>query len=914
MPTARFLAAALVGAALSFSVPAAAAGSPVPSIPFQTFTLDNGLTLVVHEDHKAPIVAVNVWYHVGSKNEPAGRTGFAHLFEHLMFQGTENFDDEYFKPFEQVGATGMNGTTNFDRTNYFANVPTTALDLALWMESDRMGHLLGAIDQARLDEQRDVVKNEKRQGENRPYGRVFEHIVSNVFPVGHPYHWLPIGSMEDLDAASLEDVKDWFRRYYGPNNAVIVVAGDVEPEAARAAVEKHFGDIPPGPTVTRMQRWIPALDGERREVMQDRVPQARVYKTWVAPEQGTREATHLALVNQILSGAKTSRLFQRLVYEEQAATDVGASPFFGEIAGAIIVWATAQPGDDTRRVEALLDEEIARFLKEGPSAEELARAKTELRSGFVRGMERVGGFGGKSDILAEGMVYSEDPAHYARELAWLDSATARDLRDAARRWLGDGVYVLDVQPFPTDLVASAEGVDRSSPPYPSSFPEPEFPEFQRDTLSNGMKLIVAHRDAVPVVEFELLLDAGYAADQFAAPGVANMAMAMLDEGTKRRSALEISEQAAQLGALIGAGSNLDTSYVTLSALSQNLQPSLELFADVVLNPAFPEAELSRLKRQTLAQIANEKVEPFATALRVAPKLLYGDGHAYALPFSGTGTEDSVNAMSRAELEKFHRTWFRPNNATLVVVGDTTLEAIKPELERLFAQWQPGEVPVKNVGPVTPPDGARVYLVDRPESQQSMIVAAQVAPPKANPQEIAIEAMNNVLGGTFTSRVNMNLREDKGWSYGARSRIVDAEGPRPFLVYAPVQADKTAESMAEMRRELEELVGSAPATPDEVEKVKRANTLTLPGRWETSQAVADSLAELVRFGLPDDHWSRYPDAVQSLDAAAVREATSDVIDPQHLIWVVVGDRARVEPALRELGVGEIRIVNADGEVL
>ncbi|MFW6093651.1 MAG: M16 family metallopeptidase [Pseudomonadota bacterium] len=912
MPTARYLAVALVGAALMFSM---APDAAVPEIPYETFTLDNGLTVVVHEDEKAPIVAVNVWYHVGSKNEPEGRTGFAHLFEHLMFQGSENYDDEYFKPFERVGATSMNGTTSFDRTNYFANVPTTALDLALWMESDRMGHLLGAIDQERLDEQREVVKNEKRQGENQPYGRVFEHIFGNVFPEGHPYHWTPIGSMADLDAASLEDVKDWFRTYYGPNNAVISIAGDVDAETVRDQVAHHFGQIPPGPTLTTMARWIPELDGERREIMEDRVPQARIYKTWVAPERDTRSAAHLALVNEILAGGKTSRLYERLVYDEQAATDIGASPFFGEIAGAMILWATAQPGDTTEDVEAMLDEALARFLAEGPTESEVRRAKTALRSDFVRGMERVGGFGGKSDLLAEGMVYAGDPGQYRREMEWLEAATAEDLRDTARRWLGDDAYVLDVRPFPDDLHASPQAdVDRSSPPYPDAFPEPDFPEFERATLSNGMDVIVAQRDAVPVVEMELVLDAGYAADQFAAPGVANMAMAMLDEGTEQRTALEISEEAAQLGAEIGAGSNLDSSFVTLSALEENLDESLALYADVILEPAFPEPELARLKKQTLAAIANEKVEPFPMGLRVLPQLLYGDDHAYSVPFSGTGTEASVNAMTPADLQGFHDTWFKADNATLVVVGDTSLAEIRPRLERHFSDWQPGEVPQKNLGPVTPPDEPVVYLVDRPESQQSMIIAGQAAPPKANPDEVAIEAMNDVLGGTFTSRVNMNLREDKGWSYGARSTVVDAEGPRPLMVYAPVQADKTAESMTEMLREVEELVGSSPVTEQEVEKVKRTNTLSLPGRWETASAVADSISQLVRFGLPDDHWDTYPHAVQALDPRTVQQAAEQVLTPGQLTWVVVGDRDRIEPALRELGVGEIRHIDADGNLL
>ena len=883
-------------------------------IPYERHVLENGLTLVIHEDRKAPIVAVNVWYHVGSKDERPGRTGFAHLFEHLMFNGSENHDAEYFEPFDRVGATGQNGTTNFDRTNYFQTVPSTALDLALWMESDRMGHLLGAVTQEKLDEQRDVVKNEKRQGENEPYGKVFETILRNVYPAGHPYSWETIGSMEDLDAASLEDVQTWFRTWYGPNNATLVVSGDVNSEEVLEKVRLYFGDIPPGPPLSRQDTWIAKRTGTHRAVMQDRVPQARVYRVWNVPGWGSADADYLELAASALASGKNSRLYERLVYREQIATDVAAYPYAGEIGGLMMLWATAHPGEDPGAaldaLEAAMEEELARFLEEGPTERELERVRIQARSGFIRGMERIGGFGGKSDILAENQVYAGDPLAYQASFERLAAATPEVVRDAARRWLSDGDFVLRVLPFEERAVA-ADGADRASLPFPDSFPEARFPDFERGRLSNGLELVVATRRDVPVVTFNLLLDAGYAADQFGKPGTASLAMGMLDEGTETRDALEISDELSMLGASLGAGSSLDVSSVTLSSLTENLDASLELFADIVLRPSFPENEFERLRRQQLAAIQRVKSRPVSMGLRVLPRLLYGEGHAYDLPLTGSGTEATVNALEIDDLKAFHDTWFKPDNATLIVVGDTDLASIQPRLEALFAEWEPGPVPVKNVADVDQPAGGTVYLVDRPEAEQSVVFAAQLAPPTSNPDEIALQAMNEVLGGDFTSRINMNLREDKNWSYGAFTAMLPAEGPRPFFAYAPVQTDSTGPAIRELVGELEAIRRERPPTAVEVDTVKDRTTLSLPGRWETGAAVAGSLAEIVRYGLPDDWWATYSGKVRALDVADVAAAAKAHVLPERLVWVIVGDLERIESQVRELGLGDIVFIDADG---
>ena len=882
----------------------------LPDIQFEKFILDNGLTLIVHEDHKAPIVSVNIWYHVGSKNEPAGKSGFAHLFEHLMFNGSENFNDDYFQVLERVGATDLNGTTNLDRTNYFQNVPKNALDQVLWMESDRMGHLLGAVDQAKLDEQRGVVQNEKRQGENQPYGKVFTAILEAVFPYNHPYAHSVIGSMEDLNAASLEDVQEWFRTYYGPNNAVIVIAGDISPDEALAKANQYFGHIPPSPPIAKHAEWIAKRTGEQRQVMQDRVPQARIYKVWNVPNSLSTDTSLLDLYSSVLADGKNSRLYNRLVYQDQIATDVTAFIQNGEIASLFIIQATANPGNDLTAVETAIDEEMNRLLTEGPEQDELNRVRTQMRARFIRGIERIGGFGGKSDALARSEVYGGSPDAYKQTIVDQQNATVESIRDAANRWLTDGVYVLEVEPFPR-YAARGESVDRSRLPDLDTPPDVSFPDIQRSELSNGLSVVLVERNAIPTVGIQLMVNAGYAADQLASPGTASLAMNMLDEGTDYLSSLEISGELEMLGAVLTTGSNLDTSNVTLNALTENLEPSLELFADVILNPSFPQSELDRLKQEQLARIQREQTTPIAMAQRVFPKLIYGADHAYGQGLTGSGTLDSVRNLQRNDLVDFVRAWFKPNNATLIIVGDTDLDTLVPLLEEQFADWQPGNVPAKNVSDVAHQQESKIFLIDRPDSLQSVIYAGHIAPAVEDETEIAIGTMNNILGGSFTSRINMNLREDKGWSYGSRTIMIPTNSQRPFFVQAPVQTDRTADSMQEVINELRGFIGEAPPTRDEVQKAQDSQSLRLAGRWETNNAVSGSLREIVRFGYEDDYFDRYAERVRSLNIEDVAEAARGVVRPENLVWLVVGDRNQVEADIEALGIADIEILDADG---
>jgi len=924
-------------------VGAARAASDPIEIPYTRFTLPNGLTVIVSEDHKAPVVAVSVWYRVGSADEPKGRTGFAHLFEHLMFQKSENHDDEFFAPFERIGATDMNGTTWFDRTNYYETVPTTALDMALWMESDRMGHLLGAIGQAELDEQRGVVKNEKRQGENQPYGRVDQRVQANLYPANHPYHHDTIGSMKDLDAASLDDVKLWFTTWYGAANVTIALVGDITPEVAKEKMLAYFGDIPPGPRVAREQPWAAPRTESLRETMHDRVAQTRIVRSWGLPWLGDPDVARLQLAAQVLGGDKTSRLYRRLVYTDKLADGVSVHVLPFALASTLQLSVDVKSGVDAAKVEAAIADEWNRFLADGPTDDELLRARTRIRAGFIRSIERVNN---KADVLAEGQIYRGNPGAWKDDLAQLDAATPASVRAAAKKWIARGDYTLVVEPLPNDgeLVAEDEierpgraaldgrpaavpvsvpdggwhavpsAVDRTKGvPAVDRFPDLAFPELQRGKLKNGIEVVLAERHAIPVVQIQMMFDAGYASDEGRASGTASFTMAMLDEGTKDLDSLEIARRAQRLGAIVSAGSGLDRSSVSLNALKAQLDASLALYADIVRNPAFRDTDIERIRNQWLAGIAQEKTQPVGLALRTLPPLLYGKGHPYAIPFTGSGSEASIRSLRADDLRAWTRDYLRPDNARILVAGDTTLAEITRRLDAVFGDWKAPATPVpeKSIPTVSAPDKPRVFLIDKPGAQQSLILAGVVAPSTKAKNSLEIGTMNGAFGGAFTSRLNMNLREDKHWAYGASSFLQNALGQRPFMLYAPVQTDKTAESVAEILREAREVVGKRPLAAAEIGKIKLGDVRSMPGQYQTTGAVLGALAGIIQYDRPDDYVRTLKTRIEAQTDAAVQAAAVEVIRPDALTWVIVGDLARIEAPVRKLGIGEVRVLDPDG---
>jgi zinc protease len=899
--------------ALVAAPPARAQEITPPKIEYEKHVLSNGLTLILHEDHSVPIVAVNLWYHVGSKNEKPGRTGFAHLFEHMMFQGSEHHDTDFFLALDAIGATDRNGTTNNDRTNYFENVPTNALEMTLWLEADRMGWLLPAMTQERLDNQIEVVKNERRQRvDNQPYGQVSERLYSVLYPRNHPHSWPVIGYMEDLAAATRDDVTEFFKTYYGPNNCTLVIAGDIDVDGTRKLVEKYFGEIPPGPPVQRPEAWIPELKEEIRLSMEDRVPLPRLYVAWHSPARFAPGDAEMDILVGILAGGKTSRLYKRLVYDLQIAQDVRAYQRSLELGSLFRLHVTAKRGHTLDEIEPILFEEIEKLRQAPPSAKEVERARTTYLSDIVRGLDRLGGFGGKSDLLGLYNTYTGDPGYIEQDFARYHAVTPESAQAAARRWLHQGRAVMRVNPYPDLKPAAARAsLDRSVAPPVGDPPPLRLPRMERATLANGLQVILARSEKVPVVQLNLIVRGGWSSDPQDQLGLASFAGNMLDEGTTRRSALAISEEVQLLGAELDTDSGLDSWEVNLTALKARLEPSLELWADVILNPAFPKEEVERQRKQVLGRILQEKKRPTSMAFRIMPGLLYGEGHPYGQPRTGSGTEAAIASLTRADLVGAHATWFKPGNATAVIVGDISLDDIVPLLERHLGSWKGGPVPALEIPPAPQPERTRIYVIDKPDAAQSFLLAVCPAPPRRDPDDVPLQVLNTILGGQFTARLNMNLREDKGYTYGARTRYFDARGPGALVGYAQVRTDVTKESLAEMIKEFGDIRAARPPSREEVDKAHENMTLSLPGQYESLAEIADKITDIVTYDLPEDYYDTFPDKVRGTDGRSLTELARRRVLADRMLVLVVGDRDVIEEGIRELDLGPIEHLDADG---
>lgn len=904
------LSAAPATAAPATAAPATTAlADPLASltldVPATKFVLKNGLTLIVHEDRSAPLVAVNIWYHVGSKDEPKGRSGFAHLFEHVMFEGSENSKAGFFKTTQEIGASDQNGTTGWDRTNYFETVPKAALDSILWLESDRMGHLLGVLDQAKLDKERAVVKNEKRGNENEPYGKAYALIVRGTTIPGHPYDHPTIGSVEDLDAASVDDVKAWFTTYYGPSNATLVLSGDITPAEAKAKVEKYFGDIPPGAPLSRPTRWVDRRTGTIRETAYDRVAQPKLYRVWNTAEYAAADTDYLQFVAGVLAGDNNSRLYKRLVIDERLATEVAAGVDNREIGGQFSIEVTLTPDADMGRVEGIVDEELKRLIANGPTPTELARVRTGAMAGLARAIESIST---KASLLAESQTYLGSPDGWKAGFARSKNATPRDLQEAARRWLSDGDYVLRILPF-GELAASGAAADRKTMPMPQSVAAAVFPTVERATLANGMKLVVARRPGTPVVSATIQVSTGVPRDYASvAAGTGGIAMSLLDDGTVKQTGAQLIDRLGALGATIQSGGGGETSTVSLSALKPALADSLALYADVVMNPAFRQADVDRIRAEVIADLVAARQDPDRAAGRVLRAAMFGAGS----PYGQLTTEATLGNVGRDDVAAFHARWFHPGNATLIVVGDTSLAEIRPMIEKAFGAWRPGAVPPTIAPTASFPAKPVVYLIDRPGSEQTNVAVALIAPPRAGGDEVSREIMNMALGGSFTSRINMKLREEKGWTYGAGSGFGrGGKAARLFAINAAVQTDKTAESMAEIAAILKGVVADARLTADEVARAKDEMRSGLGSAWSTADGIAGYLADQTAAGLPNDHFPNYSATVARKSLEQIDSAATALIGGRALTWVVAGDRAKIEANIRALGLGELRVVDADG---
>ena len=897
-------------------------------IPYESFTLPNGLTTIIHTDRKAPIVGVTIYYRVGSKHEPRGRTGFAHLYEHLFFGGSENVPN-FDVPLEAAGSSS-NGSTWYDRTNYVETVPKGALELALFMESDRMGHLLGAVTQDKLGKQRGVVQNEKRQNDNEPYGLMDYAIGDGLFPVGHPYRHSTIGSMADLDLASLNDVRQWFRDNYGPNNVVLALSGDIDAATARPLVEKYFAAIPRGPEVAKVQAGPVTLAAPASREMVDAVPVTRITRNWSGPGLNDPDSLALEVATRVLGGLASSRLDKALVRNEQLAVSVSAGAQTFEQLQFIQVSLDLKPGVDRAKAEARLDQLITQFVAEGPSEDEVRRAVTGAVSAQIGALEVSGGFGGKGATLAEGQLYSADPAKYKADLARIATITPTEVRTAMQRWMTRPVFSLTVSPGkrtergevmggwgveamdavrdgpapvrPKPGAAIKPGPKRTAPPI-APVAALTFPAIEHTKLSNGIPVALARRTAVPKVIVNLAFDAGYAADALDTPGTQSLMLTMLNEGTTSRDAMAIAEEQERLGASISASGGLDQSNMTLSALSANLAPSLALMADIARRPAFADKDVARVKDQQLATLAQTLSSPRSLASRELGKILFG-AHPYAQPGDGLGDKASIAALTPAALRAAHDKWLRPDTASITVAGDITMAELIPLLERAFGGWQSpvSARPIKHLDAAIPAPSPRIVVIDRPDSPQSVIYAGRVLPLTGQtPDMEALDLANEVLGNGFLSRLNLNLREDKGWSYGVSSSVRAPAGPRAFALVAPVQADKTGDSIRLLLADIKAFPATKGVNAEELNRVTDGNIRGLPSSFETNAQVLGAMIRNQLLGRPDNYYATLPARYRAVDARAIDAAARTYLQGDQLTFVVVGERKLIEPQLKGLAL-------------
>jgi zinc protease len=927
LPTSVCLLAVLVAATIA--TPAAQnRASTIPRVAAEKYTLPNGLEVILSRRPELPMVAVNLWYHVGPAHEAAGRTGFAHLFEHMMFQASKHVpEDSFFRTLEAAGASDINGSTSFDYTNYYQTVPANQLELALWLESDRMGYLLDVVDETSFANQQDVVRNERRQRtENAPYGLAQEAMFQLLYPAGHPYHGVVIGSHQDIQAAKLADVKQFFKEYYAPNNATLSLVGDFDPQQVRQLVTRYFGSLKRGPAVAPVKIDTPRITAERRKVVPSRIELPKVYMAWITPpffRPGDAEADVTAT---ILGGGRSSRLYKKLVYERQIAQDVSAFQYSLMLGSAFMIEATARPGHTVEELEKAIDEELSALAAQPPDVREVERARNQFETSTVSSLESISGLADRLNLYNH---YVGQPDYVEQDFGRYSGITPAAVQSFVRDQLPRtgrvvvhavqgtpdlGPQVATPPPPKSAAGTGAESINvdepwRKEPPKAGAARAVQLPTPTSTTLPNGLTLILNERPGLPIVSASLVFRSGSGANPPDQPGLASFAVAMLDEGTATRNALQIADEVAQLGASLGTSSSMDSMTVSGRALSKNFAPLLDLVADVTLRPSFAAPEIERQRTQRLSALLQQREDPSQVAGRVAAAALYGPKHAYG--YTELGTEASVKSMTRDDMLGFWKAHFLPNAAALVVAGDISMNELRAVAEKSFGAWQRGQPPRAAPGAPSTTD-ARVVIVDTPGAPQTQLRVVGMGAPRSSPDFRPMQLMNQALGGTFAGRVNMNLREKNGYSYGTYSQFVFRRDSGMFQVYGGVRTDVTAPAVREVFNELRG-VHERPITQDELVRAKDGLSNSLPGAFETSSNAVSNFANVFTYDLGLDYYAKYAAQVRAVTPEQVHQMAEKYIIPGRMIVVAVGDRKAIEPELQKLNLGPVEIRDAEGRV-
>ena len=923
-------AAAAAALALCTSL-ASAQKTRLPEIKYEKFTLPNGLTVITHEDHRLPLVAVDLWYHVGPLNERAGRTGFAHLFEHMMFEGSEHVGEkQHIKIVDAAGATGVNGTTSFDRTNYFETLPSNQLELGLWLESDRMGFLMEGLDRKLLQNQRDVVRNERRQGEGRPYNAAEEEVYHLLFPASHPYYADVIGSHADVEAARIADIRDFHQQFYTPNNASIAIAGDFNPRELRELLTKYFGPIPMGPKVEPVNTPTPPITAQKRETVTDTVRLPRLDIAWLTPAIFTPDSYAVQSAMSALGGGRASRLSQALVLKTQVAQSVRCNVQALKLTGIAQCSITAKPGVKLEDLEATTWAEIARLQKDGPTADEVAAAKAGNLTRKIVGLQHLGGFGGIADSLDEYNQYTGDPGYLSKDVAATDAVTIAGAQAAAQKYLTKDsavvVYCVPGKKVLNDVPRSPDNTDadvKITNPYTAEFEAQQnfrktkpvagppvvarLPVPQTFTLPNGLKVYVVEDKALPVLSAQLVIRAGGENNPAGKDGLSVLTGQIMSEATVSKNVTQLAEAQERIGTRVGLASNVNAVNLDMTVLTSYTAPAMDLFSDILEHPAFSPDDLERLRRQRLTGIQQEGDNVQTMAQRVGPRLVYGD-----TPYgqSGLGTTASIKSLTLDDVKGFYAGHFGPADSALVLVGDLTLGDARKLAEHSFGSWS-GTASAVPTLPAPPTLAAtHVVIVDKPGAPQTALFAYGLGVPANSPDLATLQVMNYILGGSFASRINMNLREVHGYTYGANSQFPSNRAGGDFVAGGLVRTDVTGPAAKEMLSEIKRFPKDLP-TENELSEAKTARIQSLPGQFETTSVTAASMASLFLFDRPLNFWATLPDRYRAVTPADIARVATQDLHPNQLILVTAGDRSKIEPGLKAADLGPIEVRDING---
>ncbi|MBL8760063.1 MAG: insulinase family protein [Phycisphaerae bacterium] len=886
---------------------AIATSADAQSLKHEKYSLPNGMTVILHEDHTLPVATVNIWYRVGAKNEPKGRSGFAHLFEHLMFMGTKRVPDNQFDVLMETGGGANNASTSLDRTNYYSWGPSSLLPTLLWLDADRLEDMGREMTPEKVDKQRDVVRNERRQTtENVPYGKADDAQYQWMFPESHPYHNGVIGTHQDLEAANSQNVKDFFATFYAPGNASLVVAGDFDSKTIKPLIEKLYADLPRGNT-PRDRAVEPAhLDRVIRDTVLDKVQLPRISFVYHSPAAYKDGDAEMTLAASILAQGQSSRLYKRLVLGDQLAVDVSAFQDSNLLGSLFRVDVSAKPGTDLAKIEAIVDEELAKFCKEGPTADELAERKASTEFRMLSAMQSVQA---RADRLNEYEFYFGEPDALQRDLDRYRKATPQSLASWATKVATPSARLVQIV-LPESGARADNGRDgRPTDFKPAGFTPPAPTKF---TLSSGLKVELWHRPGLPLVSAAMVFHDGKLLDPVDRAGRASIVAEMLGEGTQSDATGDGPKFAAamqKLGASFGADVTKESLMVSVSGLAGTFEESSKLWADAITRPRFAPGDFERVAKLRIEDLKQGDEEPAQVAGKVGARLLFGDTAAMGTPADGTVA--SIGTLAHSDLASVHGTLVRPENATLFIAGDLSPDKAKALFEKHFAAWKAGSIGGGLAAIELPKDAAmRVAVVDRPGAPQTMIRFLAPSVSAGDASRVGLRLMSTILGGSFTSRLNQNLRERNGYTYGARCSFTHTAHTGWFGAGAAVQSEVTGKALKEFMNEFD-AIRSNTITPDELTKARETLRTEAARQFSTLGGFVSTAESLLEDGLSWGSIAADMDAMEKVSLEQLNELASKALRLDKGVLVLVGDKKLIEEQIKDLGLPAPIEVDVDG---